>query len=259
MRELPEAAAMERALVKKYRKQLWQPGIAAVKRYRLLAPGDRVEVPLDGSSQCLLAAKLIQEILRHTDFPFEAVFTAPAELLAETRARGLPAVPPEEARDCPVRAAPDCMSDAVEAVLAGMLYEGELGSFRPREEDPRGVRIIRPLYCTERRDVRAWCRYCGLPFVPRAADADPRRQRVRALLEELRRENPNVEISLFRSLHAVHLDTFRAFGGAEKPSQDVHMPVIPDSWEKGKVSVDRAVPGEETGEARQEMRDMSHD
>ena len=142
------------------------------------------------------------------------MYTAPAELLAEARERGLPAVLPEEAAPCPVRTAPDCMSDAVEAVLAGMLFRGELGSFLPREEEKEGEegkKLIRPLYCVERRDVRAWCRYCGIPFVPRETDAEPARLRVRALLEELRQENPNVEISIFRSLHAVHLDTFRAF------------------------------------------------
>ena len=40
-RELTPQEAAERSLIKKYRKELWNPFIAAVKRYELIAPGDR--------------------------------------------------------------------------------------------------------------------------------------------------------------------------------------------------------------------------
>ena len=211
MRSFTGTEFLERALVKKYRKELWQPCIAAVKRYGLLSPGDRVAAPLDGTGAGFVMAKLLQEIHRHTDFPFTlSFFAAPG---VETESLGIPARPLAELDPgaYTALAAPDCMTDAVETVLAAMLYEGELRCFLPREERPEGGFLIRPLYCVERRDIAAWHRYCGLACVPSPGERDPGRLAVRAMLDDLRRENPNVEISVFRSIHAVHLDTFRAF------------------------------------------------
>ena len=40
-RELTPQETAERSLIKKYRKELWNPFIAAVKRYELIVPGRR--------------------------------------------------------------------------------------------------------------------------------------------------------------------------------------------------------------------------
>ena len=203
------AAGMEHAIVKAYRKTLWQPFIAAVQRYGLIPEGERVHVRLAMDGAVFAAAKLLQEMHRHTLFPFELTFSADgAETAALAAEAGLPLSAPAGGE---TEVLPECMTDAVETVLDAMLHRGELGCFLPRETRPEGGFLIRPLYCVERRDIRAWHRYCGLKYVPSPAESDPARGRVRALLEEQRRENPNVEISVFRALHAVHLDTFRAF------------------------------------------------
>ena len=47
-RELTPQEAAERSLIKKYRKELWNPFIAAVKRYELIAPGDRIAGCISG-------------------------------------------------------------------------------------------------------------------------------------------------------------------------------------------------------------------
>lgn len=73
-RELDACAVAERSIIKKYRKVLWNPFIAAVKRYELIAPGDRIAVCLSGGKDSMLLAKLMQELLRHTEQPFELVF-----------------------------------------------------------------------------------------------------------------------------------------------------------------------------------------
>jgi tRNA(Ile)-lysidine synthase TilS/MesJ len=64
----------ERSLIKKYRKVLWNPFIAAVKRYELIEPGDRIAVCISGGKDSMLLAKLMQELRRHTDQPFELIF-----------------------------------------------------------------------------------------------------------------------------------------------------------------------------------------
>lgn len=58
----------------KYRKELWNPFIAAVKRYELIAPGDRIAVCISGGKDSMVLAKLMQELQRHTEQPFELVF-----------------------------------------------------------------------------------------------------------------------------------------------------------------------------------------
>ena len=42
-RELTKEQLVERSVVKKYRKSIWNPFIAAVKRYELIEKGDNIE------------------------------------------------------------------------------------------------------------------------------------------------------------------------------------------------------------------------
>lgn len=76
MRDLSPRETAERSLIKTYRKTLWNPFIAAVKRYELVAPGDRIAVCISGGKDSMILAKLMQELQRHTDRPFELVFLA---------------------------------------------------------------------------------------------------------------------------------------------------------------------------------------
>ena len=73
-RELTPCAVAERSLIKTYRKTLWNPFIAAIKRYELIVPGDKIAVCISGGKDSIVLAKLMQELQRHTDHPFELVF-----------------------------------------------------------------------------------------------------------------------------------------------------------------------------------------
>ena len=75
-RELTPRETAERSLIKTYRKTLWNPFIAAVKRYELVEPGDRIAVCVSGGKDSMVLAKLMQELQRHTEQPFELVFLA---------------------------------------------------------------------------------------------------------------------------------------------------------------------------------------
>ena len=74
MRDLSPAQTAERSLIKKYRKTLWNPFVAAVKRYDLIAPGDRIAVCISGGKDSFVLAKLMQHMQSHSEFPFELVF-----------------------------------------------------------------------------------------------------------------------------------------------------------------------------------------
>ena len=73
-RELTPQETAERSLIKTYRKSIWNPLIAAVKRYELIEPGDRIAVCISGGKDSVILAKLMQELQRHTSQPFELVF-----------------------------------------------------------------------------------------------------------------------------------------------------------------------------------------
>ena len=70
-RELSRAARIERSIIKTYHKQLWTPFINALKQYELISPGDRIAVCISGGKDSMLLAKLMQQLHRHSDVPFE--------------------------------------------------------------------------------------------------------------------------------------------------------------------------------------------
>ena len=76
MRELSKNVLIERSIIKKFRKQLWNPFIAAVKRYHLIQKDDKIAVCISGGKDSMLLAKLMQQLQRVSEVPFELVFLA---------------------------------------------------------------------------------------------------------------------------------------------------------------------------------------
>lgn len=112
-------------------------------------------------------------------------------------------------------------SDVVETTVMGMFYGSQLQAMPPklRSRNFPGMELIRPMYCIHEDDIIAWQRYNGLEFIQcacrfteRAAahgndGSSSKRQEVKLLLRELRRKNPDIEKSIFHSIHSVCLDT----------------------------------------------------
>ena len=73
-RTLEKYQLIERSIIKKYRRALWTPFTHAVKKYELIQPGDRIAVCISGGKDSMLMAKLMQELHRHSDVPFDLVF-----------------------------------------------------------------------------------------------------------------------------------------------------------------------------------------
>ena len=55
-RDLTPQETAERSLIKTYRKSLWNPFIAAVKRYELVSPGDQIAVCVSGGKDSFVLA-----------------------------------------------------------------------------------------------------------------------------------------------------------------------------------------------------------
>ncbi|MBR0408232.1 MAG: tRNA 2-thiocytidine biosynthesis protein TtcA [Clostridia bacterium] len=73
-RELTACQLVERSISKKYRKEIWNPFIAAVKRYELVEAGDKIAVCVSGGKDSFLCAVLMRMLQRFSEVPFEVVF-----------------------------------------------------------------------------------------------------------------------------------------------------------------------------------------
>ncbi len=73
-RELTFNQIAERSIIKKYRKDIWNPFIAAVQRYELIKEGDKIAVCISGGKDSMIMAKLVQQLQRTSPVPFEAVY-----------------------------------------------------------------------------------------------------------------------------------------------------------------------------------------
>ncbi len=112
-------------------------------------------------------------------------------------------------------------NDVIETTVMAMLYGAQLQGMMPKVRSANfpGMELIRPLYCVHEEDILAWKKYNGLEFLQcacrfteNAAGGDgageSKRLEVKRLLKALRRDNPDVEKSVFNAIHAVCLDTF---------------------------------------------------
>lgn len=263
-RELEFHEKVERSIIKKYRKQLWTPFIAAIKRYELVQPGDKIAVCISGGKDSMLMAKLFQELHRHTDIPFELIFlcmdpgynevnrakvesnaallhipltvfetnifevannseTSPCYVCARMRRGHL--YKKAQELGCNKIALGHHFSDVVETTVMAMFYGSQLQAMPPKLHSKNfpGMELIRPLYCIHEEDILAWRRYNELEFIQCACrftescticdngGGGSKRQEIKNLLRRLKKENPNIEKSIFSSIHAVCLDTFPGY------------------------------------------------
>ena len=73
-RDLQPHELIERSIIKKFRKTIWNPFTLAVRQYQLIQPGDRIAVCISGGKDSMLMAKLMQLLQRYSEVPFEVVF-----------------------------------------------------------------------------------------------------------------------------------------------------------------------------------------
>lgn len=263
-REMEPYKIIERSIIKKYRKELWKPFIYAVKRYELVKEGDRIAVCISGGKDSMLLAKLMQELYRHSDVPFELVFLgmdpgykkenrekiesnasllhipitifesdifsvtdktdqSPCYLCARMRRGHL--YKNAKAMGCNKIALGHHFNDVIETTVMGMFYGSQIQGMMPKLHSTNfeGMELIRPLYCVHEEDIIAWQKYNGLEFIQCAcrlteslaeggtARFGSKRQETKELLKELRKKNPNIEKSIFSSIHNVSLDTLPGY------------------------------------------------
>ena len=115
--------------------------------------------------------------------------------------------------------------DVIETILMGMLYGGQVQTMMPKLHSTNfeGMELIRPMYCVHEEDIIAWRQYNQLEFIQCACrftencticdngGGGSKRQEIKVLLRRLKRDSPNIEKSIFNSIHTVSLDTFPGY------------------------------------------------
>ncbi len=263
-RELEKYQLVERSIIKKYRKEIWNPFIEGVKNYRLVNEGDKIAVCISGGKDSMLMAKLMQQLQRVSETKFELVFLCmdpgynaenrkriednaqllhvpitvfesdifavtesvegkPCYLCARMRRGHLYAKAKE--LGCNKIALGHHFSDVIETTLLGMFYGSQLQAMLPKLHSTNfeGMELIRPMYCVNESAILAWVRYNELEFIQCACRfvneysnsedgiGESKRREVKALIAEMKKKNPGVEQSIFKSLHSVCLDTFPGY------------------------------------------------
>ncbi|MCQ2491122.1 MAG: ATPase [Ruminococcus sp.] len=123
--------------------------------------------------------------------------------------------------------------DVIETILMGMLYGGQVQTMMPklRSTNFEGMELIRPLYLVRESDIKHWRDYNDLCFIQCACrftescaecsdngQSESKRLEIKNLIAELKKNNPQVEKNIFRSVENVNLSTIIAY----KENGEVH-------------------------------------
>lgn len=115
------------------------------------------------------------------------------------------------------------MSDVIETTLMSMFFGGQIQGMMPKINSTNfgGMQLIRPLYCVLDDEIIRWQNYNDLQFIACACkltenlslgeQGQSARQDIKKLIKDFRERNPDVDASIFKSLHNVQLDTLPEF------------------------------------------------
>ena len=116
-------------------------------------------------------------------------------------------------------------SDVVETPVMSMFYGGQIQAMLPKlhSKNFEGMELIRPMYCIHEDAIIEWMNDNGLEFIQcacrftekSAASEDgigeSKRKEIKELIRALKQHNPNIEKSIFNSIHNVNLDTMPGY------------------------------------------------
>ena len=65
---------IEKAIIKKYRKEIYSKFVKAIKDFNLIEENDNIAICISGGKDSFLLAKCMQELKRHNKFEFNIKF-----------------------------------------------------------------------------------------------------------------------------------------------------------------------------------------
>lgn len=110
--------------------------------------------------------------------------------------------------------------DVIETIMLNILYAGEYKTMMPKLKSTNfpGLELIRPFYYVHEDDIKAWVKYndlhflnCACSVTSESIEHESKRKEIKALIKDLKKINPNVDINILRSSENVNLDSILGF------------------------------------------------
>ena len=121
--------------------------------------------------------------------------------------------------------------DVIETILMGMLYGGQVQTMMPKLHSTNfpGMELIRPMYLIREADIIRWRNFNDLHFIQCACrftdtcsvtggNTGSKREQTKQLIAQLKKDNPQVETNIFKSVEKVNLSTVIGY----KDAQGIH-------------------------------------
>lgn len=132
--------------------------------------------------------------------------------------------------------------DVIETILMGMFYGGKVETMMPKlhSQNFEGMELIRPMYLIKEDDIIAWRDYNQLNFIQCACrftencvscggGRGSKRDEMKELIREFRKQGDIIEKNIFRSVHNVNLRTIIGYH-----KDDMEYNFLDDYNERGK-------------------------
>jgi tRNA(Ile)-lysidine synthase TilS/MesJ len=110
------------------------------------------------------------------------------------------------------------MDDVIETVLLNMFYNGTFSGMPPKlfSDNFKGMELIRPMYFIKENDIKSWANTSELTFLDCACSVTKKkyaskRREIKELISNLKKNNDNIDINIFRSLENVNLNTVNGY------------------------------------------------
>ena len=110
------------------------------------------------------------------------------------------------------------LNDVIETVMINVLYAGNYKTMKPKltAQNFEDMLLIRPLYYLREEDIIRWRDFAELKALDCActvtkSSESHTRKKVKELIAEIRKYNPNVEMSILRSSENVNCDMVLAY------------------------------------------------
>ena len=109
-------------------------------------------------------------------------------------------------------------NDVIETTLLSMFYGSEIKTMMPKlhSENYKGLELIRPMYLIKEKDILSWVKYNDLKFINCACrftemcsiedESASKRKEMKKLIDNLRKENKNIDFNIFKSLDNINLN-----------------------------------------------------
>lgn len=220
-----DVKAIERSIIKKYRKQIFSPFIKALQEFELINPNDKIAVCISGGKDSFLLAKCLEEIKKHgkMDFTLEYIVMDPGyqeeniikikdnlqKLNIDAHIFQTPIFSVADTTDnpcymcakmrrgylysyaqklgCNKIALGHHFNDVIETVLLNVLFTGTYSSMMPKVKSTNfeGMELIRPLYYVHEEDIIKWAKYNELEFLDCACSVTKKNAGKRKVVKDL--------------------------------------------------------------------------